>query len=127
MSVFSLFPFFSSLSIRVRIMTSVVCDMRIIVFMVLIGCCRFVPQDVPSLIHLFGSNTTFVDQLDTFFERSVSQNETFLPNEYYWAGNEPDIQAPFLFPYASRPDLTQKWARWVADNRYSSLPNGLGG
>jgi putative alpha-1,2-mannosidase len=84
----------------------------------------FVPHNIPGLIHLFGSNESFAEELDIFFERAKKRSN-FLPNEYYWweigsvqalviglyhirAGNEPDLLAVYLFSYAGRPDLTQK-------------------
>jgi putative alpha-1,2-mannosidase len=46
---------------------------------------------------------------------------------FYWAGNEPDIFAPYLFSFSGRPDLTQKWTRWLLKNKYSILPDGIPG
>ena len=49
------------------------------------------------------------------------------PGPYYWHGNEPDIHAAYLFNAAGRPDLTQKWVRWILDTRYSDDYVGLDG
>src|SRR5262249_536842 len=49
------------------------------------------------------------------------------PNPYYWQGNQPDLYAAFLFNTAGRPDLTQKWTRWILDTKYGTGPNGLDG
>lgn len=43
----------------------------------------FVPHDIPGLIDLFGSNESFVNQLDIFFEKAKGKSN-ILPNEYYW-------------------------------------------
>ena len=49
------------------------------------------------------------------------------PGSYYWHGNEPDLPAAYLFNFAGRPDLTQKWARWIIENKYSDGYDGLDG
>ena len=49
------------------------------------------------------------------------------PNAYYWHGNQPDIYAAYLFNAAGRPDLTQKWVRWILDKKYGDRENGLDG
>ncbi|MCK5279266.1 MAG: glycoside hydrolase family 92 protein, partial [Cyclobacteriaceae bacterium] len=46
---------------------------------------------------------------------------------YYWHGNEPDIHAAYLFNYAGRPDLTQRWVRWILNARYANRYDGLDG
>jgi len=87
----------------------------------------FVPGDVNGLIELFGSNESFVSELDYFMYNSRYDPFNLLPNPYYWAGNEPDILAPWMFNFANRPDLTQKYVRWVMDNKYTVKPDGLPG
>ncbi len=62
----------------------------------------FVLHDVPGLIDLFGGKDYFVEQLDYFFN-----------NDLYQAGNQPDIQTPYLFNPAGAPWLTQKWVRKI--------------
>ena len=82
--------------------------------------------DPKGLISLFKTRRQFVDELDQFFANStpaVGVN----PNAYYWQGNQPDIYAPFLFNAADRPDLTQKWVRWILDVKYGDKENGLDG
>ena len=86
----------------------------------------FVPHDVPGLIDLFGEND-FVSRLDQFMERSERQKSNLLPNSYYWAGNEPDLLSPYLFNFAKRANLTQRYVRWLADNRYTTEPRGVPG
>lgn len=87
----------------------------------------FVPHDIKGLISLFDSEDSFVALLQEFFEKSKEQTSNILPNPYYWAGNEPDILAVHLFNYVGRADLTQEYARWLAANKFSSLPDGLPG
>ena len=65
-------------------------------------------------------------ELDDFFTHSIP-DVSARPNGYYWHGNEPDIYAPFLFNAADRPDLTQKWVRWILAVKYGDQENGLDG
>lgn len=85
-----------------------------------------VPADADEVVKLFKSREDFVHELEIFFEKApkgVSVN----PNGYYWQGNQPDLYSAYLFNHAGRPDLTQKWVRWILDNKYGTKPNGLDG
>ncbi len=85
-----------------------------------------VPSDASELVSLFKSREYFVEQLDDFFvysPKGVGLN----PNAYYWHGNQPDIYAVYLFNFAGRPDLTQKWVRWILDTKYGHRDNGIDG
>jgi len=86
-----------------------------------------VPFDAQGLISLFESPEFFVSELDKFFSESDLQIGAWNPGPYYWHGNEPDIHAAYLFNEAGRPDLTQKWVRWILDNKYGSSYDGLDG
>jgi len=88
---------------------------------------RFAVHDIPGLIELFGSNESFVTALLEFFVRSEDDPYNILPNPYYWAGNEPDILTVYLFSFAGRPDLTQKYVRWNMEHRFSAQPDGIPG
>jgi predicted alpha-1,2-mannosidase len=85
-----------------------------------------VPFDAEGLVSLFKSPAYFVEELEQFFAKSIPTVGA-LPNAYYWHGNQPDIYAAFLFNAAGRPDLTQKWARWVLETKYGDRENGLDG
>jgi len=87
----------------------------------------FVPHDPEGLIALFPTVNAFVKKLDECFNLSLPWPSTAMPNPYYWAGNEPDILAPWLFTVAKRPDLTQKWTRMMLATQYNSRPDGLPG
>lgn len=85
-----------------------------------------VPSDATGTISLFKSREYFVEQLEEFFKRSpdtVGVN----PNAFYWQGNQPDLYAVYLFNHAGRPDLTQKWVRWVLETKHGHKENGLDG
>ncbi len=59
-------------------------------------------HDVPALIEKFGGDEAFNKELEYFFD-----------NDLYTAGNQIDLQAPFLFNFAGAPWLTQKWVRKI--------------
>jgi predicted alpha-1,2-mannosidase len=80
-----------------------------------------------GLVSLFRDKEYFVNELNDFFAKSDSTVGSWYPGPYYWHGNEPDIHAAYLFNYAGRPDLTQKWARWILDNKYKPDYDGIDG
>jgi len=86
-----------------------------------------VPFDAQGLIGLFKSREYFVKELNDFFALSSPARAAWNPGPYYWHGNEPDLYSAYLFNAADRPDLTQKWARWVLDNKYGTESDGLDG
>ena len=62
-----------------------------------------------------------------FFAKSDPAIGSWNPGPYYWHGNQPDIHAAYLFNDAGRPDLTQKWVRWILDHKYGNRYDGLDG
>jgi predicted alpha-1,2-mannosidase len=76
----------------------------------------YVPHDVNGLAGVMGGNTAFISRLDKFFEEG-----------YYWHGNEPDHQAPFLFTMAGDPGKTMKWVHKIISDDYGTGPGGLSG
>lgn len=85
-----------------------------------------VPSDATELVSLFKSREFFVQELEQFFARSPA-GVGLIPNAYYWQGNQPDLYAAYLFNYSNRPDLTQKWVRWILETKYGERENGLDG
>lgn len=96
----------------------------------------YVPHDIKGVIALTGQDL-FNQRLEEGFEKSVKhdfaahafdrhQTEAF---EYYINhGNEPNMQASFLFNYSGKPWLTQKYSRAILDQYYGNTPyNGWGG
>ena len=82
---------------------------------------HFVPQDVPALIEYIGKER-FIENLEWGFEMSYSQRFNAL-NDQYWEiavdqGNQQSMQFAFLFNWAEKPWLTQKWSRAVMDRFY---------
>ena len=86
-----------------------------------------VPYDADGLISLFKNREYFVSELNNFFDLADPQMAAWNPGSYYWHGNEPDIHTAYLFNYAGRPDLTQKWVRWILDNKYDNTYIGIDG
>ena len=84
----------------------------------------FVPHDPYALIKLVGGDEKFTARLDKFIADAPG---SFTSNPYYNHSNEPVHLAPFLFHYAGRPDLTQKWTRRICANAYDIGPRGFCG
>ena len=63
-----------------------------------------------------GGSDSFVSKLDSMFTC-----------RRYWHGNEPCHQVAYMFNYAGRYDLTQKWVRYIAATEYQNTPGGLSG
>jgi|WetSurMetagenome_2_1015567.scaffolds.fasta_scaffold00551_4 predicted alpha-1,2-mannosidase len=59
-------------------------------------------HDIPSLAAAFGGPDSMSYQLEYFFDHDL-----------YTAGNQIDLQAPFLFNMTGKPWLTQKWVRKI--------------
>jgi predicted alpha-1,2-mannosidase len=83
----------------------------------------FVPQDVAGMIELMGKDY-FVNYLTEFFEKTPAN---FRWNNYYNHANEPVHHVPYLFVYAGKPWLTQKWVRFILDHAYGPGVKGLCG
>lgn len=83
----------------------------------------FVPQDVPGLMELMGKEY-FVNYLTEFFEKTPL---SFKWNNYCNHANEPVHHTAYLFAYAGKPWLTQKWSRTIMDHAYGPGVKGLCG
>jgi predicted alpha-1,2-mannosidase len=78
------------------------------------------PQNVAALVNLMGGQAQAAARLDNFFTQLNAG-----PNEpYYWAGNEPDLNAPWLYDYVGQPYRTQALVRLVTTSLYSDTPGG---
>ncbi len=81
----------------------------------------FVPQDIPGLVEIIGENN-FVNRLDWGFEQSYPWRFNGI-NDQYWdypvaQGNQQSMHFAFLFNWAKRPWLTQKWSRAIMERYY---------
>jgi predicted alpha-1,2-mannosidase len=85
----------------------------------------FVPHDVKGLINLIGKEE-FNQRLDEGFEKSREANFNATGDRmgayYINHGNQPNMQAAYLFNYSGKPWLTQKWVREIQDRYYGSDP-----
>jgi predicted alpha-1,2-mannosidase len=85
----------------------------------------FVPQNVSGLVEAMGREQ-FVERLNEGLAKSSvhnfnapGDNMTLVPINH---GNQPSMQVAYLFNYAQKPWLTQKWARAIMDQYYGSEP-----
>jgi predicted alpha-1,2-mannosidase len=90
----------------------------------------FVPHDPEGLIKLYPSVDAYVGALETFFVNHIANNDQFgqaKPNNYYWAGNEHDFLAPWMFNFAGACTRSQYWARRLIPLHFNNAPNGIPG
>ena len=81
----------------------------------------FVPHDVRGLVEALGQET-FVNRLNQYFEEARKydfQDRNLGVNH----GNQPTMHVAYLFNYAGKPWLTQKWARAIMDQYYGTGPD----
>jgi len=85
----------------------------------------FVPQDVPGLMAAMGRER-FVSRLNEGFEKSEPTRFNAVGDRYDVApvdqGNQPTMHVAWLFNWAGKPWLTQKWARAILDGYYGYNP-----
>lgn len=93
-------------------------------------------HDVEGLIELHGGREALVAKLEEFFEKGRQSYEDSPADgsvkgsgmrPYFWASNEPTMHIVYLFAQAGRPDLTQKWVRWIQQMFFRPTPDGLPG
>jgi predicted alpha-1,2-mannosidase len=92
----------------------------------------YVPQDVSGLIGLMGGKERFVDKLDSLFSVSPKTTGIDLPDVsgligQYAHGNEPSHHMAYLYSFAGQPWKTQRRARSIVDELYTTGPAGLCG
>jgi len=78
----------------------------------------FVPHNVRGLVDLLGRER-FIRRLNEGFERA---RPTAFNGPTVNHGNQPNMQAAYLFDYAGAPYLTQKWAREIMERYYGTGP-----
>jgi predicted alpha-1,2-mannosidase len=87
----------------------------------------FVPHDIEGYSAAHGGSSAAADDLARLFENAAAIPRSPLPELWYWAGNEPDIHAPYMFAELGRHDLTERWVDWAMNARYDDTPAGLPG
>jgi predicted alpha-1,2-mannosidase len=87
----------------------------------------YVPHDLPGLAAAMGGRDALLGDLETLFERTRTARRGIGPERYYWHGNEPDLHYSWMYAALGRPEGTQRWSRWIVENRYGDGPDGLPG
>jgi predicted alpha-1,2-mannosidase len=87
----------------------------------------YVPHAPEQLVDLLGKET-FSKRLDSIF--TISQKNLFGGGKHidafagieglYNHGNQPNLHVSWLFHYAGRPDLSQKWVRAICNEFYGT-------
>lgn len=92
-----------------------------------------VPYDVEGLMNLMGGKDEFANRLNSLFTMSPKESGDvqYAPLRskigQYVHGNEPVHHVAYLFNYAGKPWLTQKWVNQVQTRMYGTGPDGLCG
>ncbi len=76
----------------------------------------YAPHDVGGLVDAMGGEAEFERKLDEMFEEG-----------YYWHGNEPGHQIPFLYAKINKPEKTRRVVRTIMQTEYGLGPGGLSG
>jgi predicted alpha-1,2-mannosidase len=90
-------------------------------------------HDPDGLVELLGSKDAALAKLGMFFDLAKEDWETAdeaaanFPRPYYWHGNEPDINAAYIFAQLGDTDRANEWVRWIEDTHYSDQPDGVAG
>lgn len=83
----------------------------------------FAPHDLKGLINLMG-----VDEFNSRLEEGFEKSRPYFTADFVNIGNQPNMEAPWLFNYSGKPWLTQYWVREVLDNYFGTDPvNGYHG
>ena len=87
----------------------------------------YVPQDLPGMAAAMGGRDVLLADLEHLFVQTRGSRRGVGPDRYYWQGNEPDLHYAWTFAALDRPEGTQRWTRWIVQNRYGDGPDGLPG
>lgn len=75
----------------------------------------FAPHDLKGLISLMG-----VDEFNNRLEDGFENSRPYFTSDYVNIGNQPNMEAPWLFNYSGKPWLTQYWVREVLDGYFGT-------
>ncbi|GAB4279037.1 MAG: GH92 family glycosyl hydrolase [Marinilabiliales bacterium] len=94
--------------------------------------CFFVPQDINTLIDLYGGKEFFAEKLDELFSetsQTTGREQADITGMIgqYAHGNEPSHHIAYLYSFAGQPWKTQKYVRQILDSQYFATPDGLSG
>ncbi len=90
----------------------------------------FVPQDVEGLIAAHGGKENFEKFLDGIFsapEKTTGREQVDITGliGQYAHGNEPSHHIAYLYNFVGKPEKTAEKVRFILDNFYKNLPDGL--
>lgn len=87
-------------------------------------------HDLEHLVQSYGA-ADFEVALEALFEQSSLVNpgslSGLIPEPYYWAGNQPDIDSAYLFHAIRRPDRLAHWIDEIRTQKYGPGAGGLPG
>ncbi len=88
----------------------------------------YVPHDPQGLMQAMGGQRAFHQKLDFLFgyADTLSAASADAP-VYYWHGNEPCHQMPYLYALTDQPWKTQQVVRSILSTEYLDVPGGLSG
>lgn len=85
----------------------------------------FVPQDVPGLVEAMGRDR-FVSRLNDAFEKSAPTRFNAAGDRFWMYplnhGNQPAMHVGWLFNWAGKPWLSQKWTSAILNSYYGHNP-----
>lgn len=87
----------------------------------------YVPYELPAMAEAMGGRDAMLAKLEHLFVQTRGARRGVGPERYYWQGNEPDLHYAWTFAALGRPEGTQRWTRWLVENRYGDGPDGLPG
>lgn len=77
----------------------------------------FAPHDLKGLIGLMGE-----EEFNSRLERGFENSRPNFTTEFVNHGNQPNMEAGWLFNYSGKPWLTQYWVREILDGFYGTGP-----
>ena len=95
-----------------------------------------VALDADGLAEAAGGRSALLAKLEEMFDDTKEDYDQIdftqpltagAQRPYYWAANEPDIDAAYLFALLGRPSLTQRWVAWLRATQYTAGADGLPG
>lgn len=89
-----------------------------------------VPQDIETLIRIYGGKNAFTGKLNELFTTTSSTTGREQPDVtgligQYAQGNEPSHHMAYLFNYAGKPWRTQELVHYINTEFYKNSPEGL--
>jgi predicted alpha-1,2-mannosidase len=84
-----------------------------------------VPHDPSGLIEMCGGAKAFENRLDTFFEKSKTNDRGWM--DFYNVNNEPGFMTPLLYNYIGKPEKSNERIRQILDKYFSATRGGLPG